>query len=39
MSDQENKSRPNQKEVNEEPVESLLNYEYDDDDDGTDWET
>ena len=39
MPQQEETSQHNKEEVKENPVESLLNYEYENDDDGTDWET
>ena len=39
MPQQEEKAQPNKKEAKEKAVESLLNYECEDDDDGTDWET
>jgi hypothetical protein len=39
MPQQEEKVQPNKEEKKEKVVESLLNYECEDDDDGTDWET
>ena len=39
MPNQEEKTQPNKEETQEKAVESLLNYECEDDDDGTDWET
>ena len=39
MPNQEEKVQPNKEETKEQTVESLLNYECEDDDDGTDWET
>ena len=39
MPQQEDKAPPNKGEPKEKVVESLLNYECEDDDDGTDWET
>ena len=39
MPQQEAKDPPNKVETKEKVVESLLNYECEDDDDGTDWET
>ena len=39
MPKQEEKAQPNKKESKKKAVESLLNYECEDDDDGTDWET
>ena len=39
MIQQEEKVQPNKEEKKEKVVESLLNYECEDDDDGTDWET
>ncbi len=39
MPQQEEKAQPNKEVTNEKVVETLLNYECEDDDDGTDWET
>ena len=39
MPNQDKKAQPNKEEAKEKAVESLLNYECEDDDDGTDWET
>ena len=39
MPQQEGKAQPSKEESNEKAVESLLNYECEEDDDGTDWET
>jgi len=39
MPQQEEKVQPNKEEKKEKVVESLLNYECEDDDDGSDWET
>ena len=39
MPQQEEKVQPNKEEKKEKVVESLLNYECEDGDDGTDWET
>jgi len=39
MPQQEEKGQPNKEEKKEKVVESLLNYECEDDDDGSDWET
>ena len=39
MPQQEEKAQPNKEETKEKVVESLLNYECEDDDNGTDWET
>ena len=39
MPQQKEKVQPNKEEKKEKVVESLLNYECEDDDDGTDWET
>ena len=39
MPQQEEKVQPSKEEKKEKVVESLLNYECEDDDDGTDWET
>ena len=39
MPQQEEKVQPNKEETKEKVVESLLNYECEDNDDGTDWET
>ncbi len=39
MYHQENKSPQNKEEINEKHIDSLLNYECEEDDDGTDWET
>ena len=39
MPNQEENAQPNKEEDKENAVESLLDYECEDDDDGTDWET
>lgn len=39
MPQQEEKVQPNKEEKKENVMESLLNYECENDDDGTDWET
>ena len=39
MPQQEEKAQPNKEKSKEKAVESLLNYECEEDDDGTDWET
>jgi len=39
MPSKEEKAHKNKEEVKEKAIESLLNYECEDDDDGTDWET
>ena len=39
MPQQEEKIQPNKEEKKEKVVESLLSYECEDGDDGTDWET
>ena len=39
MPQQEEKDPPNKVETKEKAMESLLNYECEDNDDGTDWET
>ena len=36
---QEEKFQQNKEDAKDKAVESLLNYEYEEDDDGTDWET
>ena len=39
MPQQEEKAQPSKEETKEKIVESLFNYECEDNDDGTDWET
>ena len=39
MPNQEEKAQPSKEETKEKAVEFLLNYECEEDDDGTDWET
>ena len=39
MAQQEEKAQQNKEESKEKVVDSLLNYEYEVDDDGADWET
>ncbi|KGG14909.1 hypothetical protein EV06_1972 [Prochlorococcus sp. MIT 0602] len=39
MNIKENNSPENKEEIKEKPVDSLMNYECDEDDDGSDWET
>ena len=39
MPNQEEKAQPKKEEVEDEAVESLLNYDCEEDDDGSDWET
>ena len=39
MNSQEEQDRANKEEKDQSQVESLLKYEYDENDDGTDWET